>query len=242
MLLLRGSIGWLVKMLQEDLDLLGYNLAVDGIFGPLTEAAVKDFQTKQGIAVDGIVGPITWGKMEAAINVKIAERNQTHNQDNHKLLATISGQVVNDAFYFGLPVKNSGGTFENVLFLFDTGAFEMLLTAGVAQGLGLPDLGPAEISGIGGLESAYNTQATFKLSDNEFTTPAVVDENTSFGINLFGLKFCDRNQLTLELDLQARTLSFYAYIVPQGDMPSALNLFHQATEPAVEVKQSGNAN
>jgi len=213
MLLLRGSIGWLVKMLQEDLDLLGYNLAVDGIFGPLTEAAVKDFQAKQGIAVDGIVGPITWGKMEAAIDAKIIERSKAHNQDNHKLLAAINGQVVNDAFYFGLPVKNSGGTFENVLFLFDTGAFEMLLTAGVAQGLGLPNQGPIEISGLGSVQSAYNTQATFKLSNNEFTTPAVVDENTSFGINLFGLRFSVENQLTLQLDLQARTLSFYAYVV-----------------------------
>jgi len=216
MLLLKGSIGWLVKMLQEDLNLLGYNLVVDGIFGPLTEAAVKDFQTKQGITVDGIVGPITWGRMEAAINAKIAERNQTHNQDNHKLLATISGQVVNDAFYFGLSVKNSGGTFENILFLFDTGAFEMLLTAGIAQQLGLPNQGPTEISGVGGAQSAYNTQVTFKLGDNEFVIPAVVDESTSFGINLFGLRFSVENQLTLQLDLQARTLSFYAYIVPQS--------------------------
>jgi len=212
----KGSIGWLVKMLQEDLCLVGYPVTVDGIFGPLTEAAVKDFQAKQGITVDGIVGPITWGKMEDAINAKIAERNQAHNQDNHKLLGTISGQVVGDAFYFGLPVKNSGGTFENVLFLCDTGAFEMLLTAGVAQSLGLPNQGPIEISGVGGAQNAYNTTATFKLGDNEFTTPAVVDESTSFGINLFGLRFSVENQLTLQLDLQARTLSFYAYVVPQS--------------------------
>jgi len=217
MLLQRGSIGWLVKMLQEDLDLLGYNLVVDGIFGPLTEAAVKDFQAKQGITVDGIVGPITWGKMEAAIDAKITERNQAHSQDNHKLLGTVSGQVVNDAFYFGLPVKNSGRTFENVLFLCDTGAFEMLLTAGVAQGLGLPNQGPIEISGVGGAQNAYNTQVTFKLGDNEFTTPAVVDESTSFGINLFGLRFSVDNQLTLQLDLQARTLSFYAYAPQSGN-------------------------
>jgi len=212
----KGSTGFLVRMLQEDLNLLGYNLAVDGIFGPLTEAAVKDFQSKQGITVDGIVGPVTWGKMEEAINAKIAERNQAHNQDNHKLLATISGQVVNDAFYFGLPVKNSSGIFENVLFLLDTGAFEMLLTSGTAQELGLPNQGPIEISGVGGAQSAYNTQVTFKLGDNEFTTPAVVDESTSFGINLFGLRFSVDNQLTLQLDLQARTLSFYAYVVPQS--------------------------
>jgi hypothetical protein len=38
----------------------GYNLNVDGIFGPETNNAVKDFQDDYGLAVDGIVGPNTW--------------------------------------------------------------------------------------------------------------------------------------------------------------------------------------
>nr|WP_245891586.1 peptidoglycan-binding domain-containing protein [Planifilum fimeticola] len=38
-------------------------LAIDGIFGPRTEAAVRSFQKKVGIAVDGIVGPVTWKKL-----------------------------------------------------------------------------------------------------------------------------------------------------------------------------------
>jgi peptidoglycan hydrolase-like protein with peptidoglycan-binding domain len=35
-------------------------LAKDGAFGPNTEYAVKDFQTKKGLSVDGIVGPQSW--------------------------------------------------------------------------------------------------------------------------------------------------------------------------------------
>lgn len=58
-----GSTGQAVKDLQNALTGWGDSLAIDGIFGPLTEAAVKAFQTSQGIAVDGIVGPITWGKL-----------------------------------------------------------------------------------------------------------------------------------------------------------------------------------
>jgi len=38
-------------------------LAVDGVFGPLTENAVMNFQRLAGIGVDGIVGPISWARM-----------------------------------------------------------------------------------------------------------------------------------------------------------------------------------
>jgi peptidoglycan hydrolase-like protein with peptidoglycan-binding domain len=38
----------------------GYNIAVDGIFGPGTKTAVLDFQTTKGLNADGIVGPKTW--------------------------------------------------------------------------------------------------------------------------------------------------------------------------------------
>ncbi len=36
------------------------NLDVDGIFGPRTEAAVRDFQQNENLSVDGIVGRQTW--------------------------------------------------------------------------------------------------------------------------------------------------------------------------------------
>jgi peptidoglycan hydrolase-like protein with peptidoglycan-binding domain len=36
---------------------------IDGIFGPITEQAVKQFQEMAHLAVDGIVGPITWAAL-----------------------------------------------------------------------------------------------------------------------------------------------------------------------------------
>ena len=41
----------------------GYNIDVDGYFGPASERIVKDFQKKKGIDVDGIVGGQTWNSL-----------------------------------------------------------------------------------------------------------------------------------------------------------------------------------
>lgn len=62
-LLAFGSYGGDVKLLQTLLNKEGYNLKVDGIFGRKTEAAVKDYQRKNGLVVDGIVGPKTLAKL-----------------------------------------------------------------------------------------------------------------------------------------------------------------------------------
>jgi GH25 family lysozyme M1 (1,4-beta-N-acetylmuramidase) len=55
----KGSKGDDVKWLQVELSKVGYGLTVDGIFGPKTDSAVRDYQKKNGLMVDGIVGAIT---------------------------------------------------------------------------------------------------------------------------------------------------------------------------------------
>ena len=49
-----------VVLLQNLLIKAGFDIAADGAFGPVTEAAVKDFQKKNKLVVDGIVGQKTW--------------------------------------------------------------------------------------------------------------------------------------------------------------------------------------
>ncbi|GAK13431.1 peptidoglycan-binding protein [Geomicrobium sp. JCM 19039] len=54
----------LVEYLQEDLKSFGYyGGSIDGIFGPLTEDAVKGFQSDAGIHADGLAGPATYSAM-----------------------------------------------------------------------------------------------------------------------------------------------------------------------------------
>ena len=59
-----GSTGDAVRRAQRALRRTpNLSLVVDGIFGPQTEAAVKDFQQGAGLTVDGIVGPMTWAAL-----------------------------------------------------------------------------------------------------------------------------------------------------------------------------------
>jgi len=51
----KGSKGADVKYLQGKLG-----IAADGAFGPITDKAVRAFQTSKGLVADGIVGPKTW--------------------------------------------------------------------------------------------------------------------------------------------------------------------------------------
>jgi hypothetical protein len=38
-------------------------LSIDGVFGPKTETAVKDFHQGTGLVADGVVGPLTWAAL-----------------------------------------------------------------------------------------------------------------------------------------------------------------------------------
>lgn len=65
----RGQEGRWVTVLQQELVRHGHDLEVDGIFGPATEAAVRDFQATRGLSVDGIVGPDAWAALTGTVTV-----------------------------------------------------------------------------------------------------------------------------------------------------------------------------
>lgn len=59
-----GMQGPAIARLQDRLRALNlYSGAVDGVFGPATEAAVQSFQRSRNLTVDGVVGPATWAAL-----------------------------------------------------------------------------------------------------------------------------------------------------------------------------------
>jgi hypothetical protein len=102
----RGSKGEAVKTLQEFLK-----LTVDGDFGPKTEKAVRDYQSKNGLTVDGVVGPKTWAHM-GILNTDNAENEETQSA------LEIIKHYMPEGTYFKGPVP------KNWIFLHHTAGWE----------------------------------------------------------------------------------------------------------------------
>jgi peptidoglycan hydrolase-like protein with peptidoglycan-binding domain len=75
-----GATGDTVRRLQRALRRTpNLGLAVDGVFGPKTEAAAKDFQQGAGLVVDGIVGPLTWAALPGGGPMPTLQEGSTGN-------------------------------------------------------------------------------------------------------------------------------------------------------------------
>lgn len=95
-----GRVGPSVADIQKVLLALGYKLpkhGVDGVRGPETSAAVKQFQTDNGLEVDGDPGPETVGalnKLVVSKNIKFAKSTQADVKG--KFLSATEPQEVGD--------------------------------------------------------------------------------------------------------------------------------------------------
>lgn len=99
----QGSRGETVKLIQQKLKRWGYYKgSVDGIYGAATKAAVKYFQSKNGLTADGIVGP----KTLAALGISSTSGGSTSqsggtsysNTDVNLLARLIYGEARGESF------------------------------------------------------------------------------------------------------------------------------------------------
>jgi len=62
------------KQIQTALKNAGfYNGSIDGVIGPKTLKAIKEFQEKNNLKVDGKVGPKTWALLSRYLNTTTSE-------------------------------------------------------------------------------------------------------------------------------------------------------------------------
>jgi len=89
-----GERGDYVRQIQACLNRVNNaGLNEDGVFGPLTQAAVINYQRTNGLNPDGIVGPLTWnhlrnrcggGSTVQATVQQLSENYQENYQENYK--------------------------------------------------------------------------------------------------------------------------------------------------------------
>ena len=106
-LLRKGSRGIAVKKLQQ-----GLGIGDDGIFGSGTEAAVKDFQTKNGLDADGLAGPETLAMLHTfeEMTPAVAEAAAVQEDEEHfesEPLPEISGGEIIMGSAIPVPEKKS---------------------------------------------------------------------------------------------------------------------------------------
>jgi peptidoglycan hydrolase-like protein with peptidoglycan-binding domain len=96
-LLKRGSNGNFVIEVQRHINAAGHTplLALDGSFGPLTEAGVRWFQARFGVTVTGTVNQATWKMMRSDRNINTPDLRQG---DRGDFVRELQG-LINDAGY-----------------------------------------------------------------------------------------------------------------------------------------------
>ncbi len=104
------TMGRDVKWVQAVLLKLGYEIAIDGMYGPATENAVKQFQKDKGLEVDGSCGPATRAKLlecwEAKKNGIIPITLHTW-MSNNQAGESANMYVAGDTLYFNYKLIDS---------------------------------------------------------------------------------------------------------------------------------------
>ena len=93
-IVISGEISENVVTIQYMLRFKGYDVSVDGAFGPVTTSVVQAFQRDYGLVADGIVGPQTWERLAHQISlgannvVVTAAQRQLKNKYGYSHLST----------------------------------------------------------------------------------------------------------------------------------------------------------
>lgn len=108
-----GYTGSRVKTLQKALKALGYfKGTIDGVYGELTELAVRKFQTAKGMHVDGIAGAKTIARLnKAQKSVKIKDSFLLDVGSRGDTVKTVQVKLINMGFTPPAAGRDIWGTY-----------------------------------------------------------------------------------------------------------------------------------
>ncbi|MEH1842607.1 MAG: peptidoglycan-binding protein [Nostoc sp.] len=109
--LTKGAEGEDVRALQERLRIAGFYYGnATGIFGPITEEAVKRFQDSYKLSVDGVVGPATLAKLPGIgigdgeeAPTKVVNRSKLRVGDRGEPVRLLQQQLIQAGYLEGEP-------------------------------------------------------------------------------------------------------------------------------------------
>jgi len=102
----QGSVNKSAKAAQYLLNKFGAGLVVDGNFGPASNTATKNFQTKMGITSDGIIGPTSWQYL-------FGYSAYPSTQPTTSTLTLTGSMTIPNPMYVGTPIAVKGTVSSN---------------------------------------------------------------------------------------------------------------------------------
>ena len=94
--------------------------AIDGVFGPTTEAAVQDYQQKFGLTVTGVVDPPTWTSLLTVLPIPAALELGSHGPAVRRLQRAFNELTYGPPFHFLREDGYFGHRTEDVVKQFQT--------------------------------------------------------------------------------------------------------------------------
>jgi peptidoglycan hydrolase-like protein with peptidoglycan-binding domain len=94
--------------------------AVDGVFGPATEAAVQDYQQKFGLSVTGLVDPPTWTSLMTVLPIPPRLKLGSHGPVVLRLQRALNELVAGPPFQFLVEDGHFGQRTEQLIKEFQT--------------------------------------------------------------------------------------------------------------------------